>query len=330
MQQTTSNPICIALVCGVLFCLTVGCRKNDNNDNPNPNGKVPLVTTVVVIDITPTTATCGGSVTSDGGAPVIARGVCWSTVPIPETTDAHTFDGTGTGSFTSSLIGLLTNRLYYVRAYATNSIGTAYSDQVSFTANYYDIDGNVFHTIQIGTQEWMLENLKVTRFNDGTEIPLVEYGPDWSNLTTSGYCWYNNDPIYKDPYGALYNGYAMGNPKLCPPGWHVPDIDEWMTLVTYLGGDFVAGGCMKEAGLVHPASPNTGATNSSAFTALPAGSRFGDGNFNNLTWNTNYWIFDTIPSIQSDILNLVWQSAQVFWIPRNKTEGNSVRCIRDK
>jgi len=330
MQQKINIRIFFSVIIGVLIILDCSCNKKDNGDNPTPTSEIPLVTTVIVSDITPTTATCGGNVTSDGGATVTARGVCWSTIPNPETSDALTFDGTGTGNFISSLTGLLTNRLYYVKAYATNSAGTGYGDQVSFTSNYFDIDGNVFHAIQIGTQEWMVENLKVTRFNDGTEILLVEDCQAWSNLTASGYCWYDNDPNFKIPYGALYNGYAVDNPKLCPSGWHVPNMDEWMTLVTYLGGDSVAGGNMKEAGLFHWASPNTGATNSSGFTALPQGSRFSDGNFHNITWNANFWIFDGTSYGQADILNLVWQSAQVYWIPRSKTAGNPVRCIRNK
>jgi uncharacterized protein (TIGR02145 family) len=137
-----------------------------------------------------------------------------------------------------------------------------------------DIDGNVYRTVTIGSQVWMAENLKTTRYNDGTEIPLVTEQPAWFHLNAPGYCWYNNDEnANRAIYGALYNWYALNTGKLCPPGWHVPSDDEWAVLTAYLGGDAIAGGKMKEGGTTHWLNPNTGATNSSGFTALPAGFR---------------------------------------------------------
>ena len=113
-----------------------------------------------------------------------------------------------------------------------------------------DIDGNAYHTVAIGTQVWMVENLKTTRYNDGTAIPLVTDSAVWGNLTsTPGYCWYNNDmSMYKNLYGALYNWYAVSTEKLAPEGWHVPTNSEWGVLINYLGGDTSAGGAMKETG----------------------------------------------------------------------------------
>lgn len=92
----------------------------------------------------------------------------------------------------------------------------------TFTAKVTDIDGNAYYTATIGTQEWLAENLKVTSYNDGTAIPLVTDNTAWSNLTTAGHCWYNNDPASKDSYGALYNRYTVNTGKLCASGWHVP------------------------------------------------------------------------------------------------------------
>ena len=142
-----------------------------------------------------------------------------------------------------------------------------------------DIDGNVYHTVTIGTQVWMVENLKTTKYNDGTAIPLVTDSAAWDELTTPGYCWYNNDSAtYKNPYGALYNWYAVSTGKLAPTGWHVPTDSEWAVLTTYVGNTYYggldsAGGALKSTDKTYWLSPNTGATNSSGFSALPGGFR---------------------------------------------------------
>ena len=138
-----------------------------------------------------------------------------------------------------------------------------------------DGDNNYYPAIQIGTQLWMAENLKTTKYIDGaTSIPNVTGNDAWINLTSPAYCWYNNDEAaYKNNYGALYNWYTVSDGNLCPTGWHVPSDPEWSTLVSSLGGNSVAGGILKETGLTHWNSPNLGATNEYGFTALPGGSR---------------------------------------------------------
>ena len=198
-----------------------------------------------------------------------------------------------------------------------------------------DIDGNVYHTIKIGTQVWMVENLKTTRYNDGTAIPLVTDNAAWSNLSTPGYCWYNNDAsTYKNTYGALYNWFTINTGKLAPPGWHVPSDADWTSLTTYLGGENVAGGKMKAIGTIESGTglwyaPNTDATNESGFTAIPAGERFNIGSFYNISFNTDLWTSTEFSSEEGIIRNLVWSTAQVYTIERFKTEGNSVRCIKN-
>jgi uncharacterized protein (TIGR02145 family) len=159
-----------------------------------------------------------------------------------------------------------------------------------------DIDNNKYDIITIGTQTWMAENLKTTRYNDGTLIPLITDNTPWGNASTNkspGYCWYNNVPANLIAYGALYNWYAIntasnGNKNVCPTGWHVPTDGEWTTLTNALGGTGVAGGKMKEAGLAHWVTPNTGATNESGFAGLPGGYRKGDGTFVNVG-SYGYW-----------------------------------------
>ncbi len=189
-------------------------------------GEIATLTTSSISGIGQSLATCGGNVTSDGVS-TVTRGVCWATVATPTINDSKTIDGTGTGIFSSSITGLTANTKYFVRAYATNNAGTGYGNELSFTTQQgetvTDIDGNVYNEVTIGTQVWMVENLKTTQYNDGTAIPLVADNTAWSILTTGGYCWaYNDEATFKNTYGALYNWYTI-NTKLCPTGWHVPN-----------------------------------------------------------------------------------------------------------
>ena len=155
---------------------------------------------------------------------------------------------------------------------------------------FTDIDHNVYNTITIGTQVWMKENLKTTRYNDGTTIPLVTDSASWATLWAPGYCWYNNDTVtYKATYGAQYNWYTVNTGKLCPKGWHVPSDAEWTVLIDYLGGEDVAGGKLKETGTTHWDIPNEGATNESGFTALPGGDRGYLGTYEEIGQSGSWW-----------------------------------------
>jgi uncharacterized protein (TIGR02145 family) len=273
---------------------------------------------------------------------VTARGVCWATTENPTVTGSHTSDGSGTGSFISNITGLATNMTYYVRAFANNSVGTGYGNQVSFTTdpiNIIDIDGNIYNVIRIGTQLWMKENLKTTKYNDGANIPLVTDNTAWSTVTTPAYCWYENNPTsYKDLYGGVYNWYAVNNGKLCPSGWHVPTEAEWTVLFDKLGGATVAGGKLKSTGTIEGGdglwySPNTGATNESGFTALPAGGRAADegyfGIFFTLGFSSYFWSnSETSPNFPT--YYQFWnQSESVQQATFLKQTGFSVRCVKD-
>lgn len=195
-----------------------------------------------------------------------------------------------------------------------------------------DIDSNVYHTVTIGTQVWMVENLKTTKYNDGTAIPNVTDSTAWSGLSTPAYCWYNNDSITnKTTYGALYNLYTVNTGKLCPTGWHVPTDAEWTTLTTYLGGESVAGGKLKETGTTHWLSPNTGAINESDFTALPGGYRYYSGIFN-YVGKYGYWWSSTEDESNNSWAwdrDMVFNYNVVFRDINYKNNGFSVRCLRD-
>ena len=293
---------------------------------------MPAVTTTNPLPTGSTTAISGGNITNDGGSAVTSRGVCWSTSLNPTITNSKTADGTGTGTFSSNIAGLAANTRYHVRAYATNTVGTAYGTDKTFNTDpvsIQDFDNNDYNVIRIGTQVWIQENLKTTHFNDGTPVPEVTGGAAWSALTTPGYCWYNNGPANKDPYGALYNWYAVNAGKLCPTGWHIPSDDECTTLEYFLGGPSPAGGKLKEAGTAHWDNPNVGATNESTFTALPGGWRSSSGVFE-FIGTSGYWWTSPQPE-PPNTYNRRIQNDQdkVFRNLENEKSGMSVRCIKD-
>ncbi|MEA3446457.1 MAG: fibrobacter succinogenes major paralogous domain-containing protein [Bacteroidota bacterium] len=195
-----------------------------------------------------------------------------------------------------------------------------------------DADGNTYNTVEIGSQCWMRENLKTTQFNDNAAIPLQTNNGFWDTLSTPAYCWYdNNQAAYGNTYGALYNWHAAETGKLCPTGWHVPTDTEWTTLTDFLGGISVAGGKLKETGIVHWESPNTGATNETWFTALPGGFRGTGGNFNVINNKGYWWTFTGHATYGSSAWyrNMTKSSAQVVRHFLGKQHGFSIRCVKD-
>jgi len=201
-------------------------------------------------------------------------------------------------------------------------------DDSGFTLK--DIDGNEYNSVKIGTQTWMVENLKTTKFSDGTDIPLIATAEAWMGLTSPGFQWYNGDILkYKNPYGALYNFYAVSTAKLCPAGWHVPSNSEWTTLTTFLLGEDVAGGKLKEAGITHWKSPNGEATNESGFTALPGGAISSGGLYDGIGYEGAWWAADEDMNtdIYCRILSYYWGRLQTNHAV--KQSGFSVRCVKN-
>jgi uncharacterized protein (TIGR02145 family) len=215
------------------------------------------------------------------------------------------------------------------------------TDAPNFTkGTVVDIDGNVYQTIKIGTQEWMAENLKVKHYRNNVDIPNVKAYTAWYNLSTGAYCCYDNDTTNIAAYGLLYNWYAATDSQnICPVGWHLPSTAEWLTLIKYLGGDEnvgigsqnEVGGKMKETGFAHWLSPNTGATNVSGFTGLPGGSReYGtyyvkgeDGYWWSSTEFTDYSLHG------GTFFNLEYDDNLIYSFYGSKNDGNSIRCIKD-
>lgn len=195
-----------------------------------------------------------------------------------------------------------------------------------------DVDGNVYRTMRIGSQTWMAENLKTTRLNDGTPIPLVTDGREWGGLRGPGYCWPNNDAAHRDAYGALYNWYAVGTGKLAPEGWHVPTDEEWRALAEYLGGTKIAGGKLKDTGTTYWKKPNGGASNETGFSGRGAGVRNSDGSFGFLGELLKCWTATRGGAHASDSLywGLGFFDAELGRSSHQPVDGHSVRCVKDR
>jgi len=317
------------------------------------NTPVQLATlmTSTVSSITSTTAISGGNITNGGGAAITARGIVWGASQSPTLAGnlGYTNDGTGTGSFTSNLTGLTANTSYYVRAYATNSAGTAYGNELSFTTSGsgsggivtnpgagVTFDGYTYSSIVLGNgQEWMAENLRTTTYANGDPIPNVTDNTQWTNLTTGAWSHYNNDSQYENPYGKLYNFHTVADSRnVCPSGWHVPQDSEWLTLVNYLDpnetGDYVtniAGGKMKSTGFQYWSSPNTDASNESGFSGHPGGCR--NPNFLLLgVWGC-WWDSSNIGTNASWFRYVDANSGVILKDLLPREYGVSIRCLKD-
>ncbi len=200
--------------------------------------------------------------------------------------------------------------------------------------NITDVEGNSYKTVYIGTQQWMAENLKVTKYNDGSVIPNVTDNVQWSKLTTGAWSNYNNSDSLGKIYGKLYNWYAVskiknGNKNVCPTGWHIPTDAEWTVLTDYLGGEIFAGVKMKEIGTICWNSPNKNATNSSLFSGLPGGNRYSEGKCDSIGKASIWWVSSEVTT------NGVWGRAlydfneDVNSICYSERDGLSLRCLRD-
>lgn len=308
--------------------------------------KKPTVTTEIVFNIGENTAECGGNVIDIGESAVVSKGVCWSTKSMPTTQDPHTKDGQGSGAFSSHITELEGRTTYYLRAYATNSYGVSYGEQMRFTtldpANVItdSRDRRVYHYVIIGRQAWTIENL--------AWLPSV-YSPGDRSIESPRYYVYDYDGNKVDDamatanftqYGVLYNYQAAAH--ACPDGWHLPSDSEWIELEKVLGmndteayatGNRISGavgGILKAPGTHYWKSPNRGATNEKGFTAIPGGMLNDQTReFSGLQTNAYFWTYERRNSDHS-----YWRKLDYFhtYIGRDnilRSYGLSVRCVKD-
>jgi uncharacterized protein (TIGR02145 family) len=323
----------------------------------NNPGDLASLETIPVSNISSTSVFTGGNITNDGGSTVTHRGIAWSLSPNPTTADNASLNGSGLGSYVSQLTGLMSNTTYYIRAYAINSAGTVYGNELSFTttsglADYLnpnlnygtvtDYDGNTYATIVIGTQEWMAENLRTTSYSNGDPIPNVTNSILWSDLSSGAWRYYNENSNNNIPYGKLYNWFVTVDTRnVCPSGWHVPSDEEWSTLINHLdpnanGGMNTnnVGVKLKSTGTQYWLAPNSGVTNSSGFSALPGGYLGAGTGLPNVFYEireSGYWwtstgIWQDDSALYRDLnyyVNGIYRNYQ------NKIFGFSIRCVKD-
>ena len=344
----------------VLFLLT-SCNPMDEISE-----QIPEVSTGTFSNVTNSTATCEGSVVN-GSDVIIARGVCMSTTPLPTVKNDTTLNGTGTGSFNSSIINLSAGITYYVRAYATTATGTWYGNVLQITTEsdillpypalnpnltygtMTDIEGHVYQTITIGSQTWMAENLSVTKYRNGEAIPNEKDNSKWKELETGAYCNYNNNSESNSirKFGRLYNFYATTDSRnIAPNGWHIASDAEWSILNDYIAGHLDISTSVAQAiasttdwtesstigaigcGCLDPITYSP-LNNSSGFSALPSGIRGNYGEFNYVGNYCGWWCSNQLDKNSAWFRSLNFYGLTLGNNTYNKQYGLSIRCVKD-
>ena len=253
---------------------------------------LPQLTTRSISSITKHESVSGGTIVSDGGLEILAKGIVWSKNREPNISmSTKTNEGGGTSTFISKLTNLAADTRYFVRAYATNDAGTEYGQEQTFMT---EKEAVVFSgSVSIGSQVWQTKNLNVDRFRNGDPIPEAKTKEEWDAAEKRGqpaWCYYENNASNGSIYGKLYNWYAATDSRgICPSGWHLPSDKEWTALTNYLGGENVAGSKMKATGTAYWQTSNIGVTNESGFSALPGGYRIYDGSFKGIRNYAFFW-----------------------------------------
>lgn len=242
----------------------------------------------------------------------------------------NSFSGPGHKKMDVTLTGLNPETIYQYRAKAVDPSGTSYGEELTFrtynSLTISDADGNEYNTLTIGSQIWMAENLRTTKYNDGTEMPVVRENSDWVGLNTPGYCWFENDAMaYKNSYGALYNWHTVNTGKLCPVGWHVPDRQDWTTLLQYLGEN--AGDRLTVGSFDPRASPIVyiEASNETGFSAKEAGVRNQEGVY----YPSVYALWSSNEENTQNAWRISISPGYTGLNATDKRNGLPVRCLKD-
>jgi uncharacterized protein (TIGR02145 family) len=324
------------------YVIIPGSSRLNNNSFIPPN-----IITTSVNNITENSVVISAEIITQGNMNPIIRGFVIGEMPYPTTYNIVKQDNNFTTIFYKNISNLKHSTTYYVRSFIHNEYGTFYGNQLSFETQtkqnlvffnegvdygqINDIDGNFYKTVIIGDQEWMAENLKVTKFNNGIEIQNIQDPSDWNGDIFPKWSYYENNIHYREPFGVLYNWYVVGNLQnnVCPIGWKVPAKEDWEVLVNYLGGSNEAGGKLKEATFNNFKEPNSGATNSSGFTAIPGGFRRRNGEFSVLYYSCGFWTKSQLNSNESWYYFLKYNSNAIENNVYTKKRGYSIRCIKE-
>ena len=298
----------------------------------------PTLTTTAASSITKYAASAGGTITSNGGSTITVSGICWSTTATPTTSDFKTTDGTTTGIFTSALTGLTAGTTYYVRAYATNAIGTSYGANESFTTLSTPPSQT---TVLIGTQRWTDKNLNVANYRNGDAITYASNATQWAAANALGQGAYMY-LLYASgdggaTYGKLYNWYAVNDSRgLAPEGYHIPTESEWTTLTSGRAyaelksntTDWGASFANSNNNLVITGRINTYiGNNSTGFNALPGGN-IADNGSNLNTGSGWFWTADAATATTAKWI--YFNPGAIYTLsPYNKGNAMSVRLVKD-
>jgi uncharacterized protein (TIGR02145 family) len=327
-----------------------GCSSGISSFTIIPDTSIPYIVTNDVPAHFHTSTFTGGNVLYGGTSELTERGIYWGSSPQPEKTGVKVASGTGLGEFFLMIDGLQQSTLYYTKAYARNNNGIAFGKEVTFRSgtdpvfgSVSDIDGNIYKTVQIGDQTWMTENLRTTRFNDGTPIAIVKDNTEWCgtalNLESAKRTWYNNDSAtYNIKNGIIYNGFSVGFNKICPVGWRVPSDDDWKKMEIFLGMS------VKQADAENTRGTNEGLQlkdlsewsdggngfNTSSYSGLPGGMRAPLGTFTG-TGSLGQW-WSSTKHVQYDYLwtrTLTADSKAVTRTLDGMQGGCSIRCLKN-
>ena len=329
-----------------LFSLVLLFSCSDGN-----RSSVAELSTNGITYITSKSAVCGGKITSSPGSTITEKGICWSVNPNPTKENFFIATGSGMSNFSTTISGLLPKTLYYVRAYAINGSGISYGNLESFTTldglqsnpgnGLSDLDGNSYSSIVLGNgQEWMGENLRTSTFSNGEPIIQVQDSAQWYSIASPAWVSVSNSANFDNPHGKLYNWYAVADARnVCPIGWHVPTDADWSSLVHYLDSSSTstamgvqsgtAGGKLKQAGTTNWVYPNTGATNEINFSALPAGIRLSNGDFQSFGEKNFFWSTNEADGLNGYGRYLYSNNSSVVRIFEDKRTGGTVRCLKD-
>lgn len=315
---------------------SVRCVMND--------GRATVSTDAIIIQ-SDSTALIGGTVVSEGGNTVTARGICWGVSENPNLDNLHSSEGSGTGSFSSTVNGLSMGTTYHARAYAVNSVGVSYGNDEVFiitnpidgqpcpgAATVTDLDGNEYNTVQIGSQCWMSENLRATHYYDGMNIS--HHNPNQSLISTYGL--YYDSPVR---YSSSNNSDPVGSQGVCPLGWHVPSNSEWNKLINYASqyncnnnSNYVAKALAGNSGwnssdVICAIGNDPFSNNVLGFGAVPAG-YWSNSYVQHSNENSHFWSATKNNGSSRSYVNLSYDVATISILTSNAGDC-SVRCIRD-